>query len=172
MATVFEEIDRGRDPRRTGTSKSNYRRPDAIASLILHPQLTISDKDPDATLTEACSSWIPLSGISAGIEQWLSMATGSAEALDSLVSYLRTLPEAEQIDPGLGWIGRIIAGNYGRFSNQSWHLATWLSELRASVRGDEAVRIFRSVVDGLATAGDDRFVAIQRAEEDGPPAGL
>lgn len=85
----------------------------------------------------------------------------------------RPQPEAEQIDPGLGWIGRIIAGNYGRFSNQSWHLATWLSELRASVRGDEAVRIFRSVVDGLATAGDDRFVAIQRAEEDGPDtAGL
>ena len=168
MATVFEEIDGGRDPRRTGTSKSNYRRPDAIASLILHPQLTISDKNPDATLTEACGSWIPLSEIRAETEQWLSMATGSTEALDSLVSYLRTLPETEQIDPGLGWIDRIIAGNYGQFSNQSWHLPTWLSELRAGVLGDEAVRIFRSIVDGLATAGDDRFVAIQRAEEDGP----
>jgi hypothetical protein len=39
---------------------------------------------------------------------------------------------------------------------QSWHLAAWLSELRASVRGDEAVRIFRALSTAsplLATIG-------------------
>jgi hypothetical protein len=170
MARVFEEIGRGHDPRHTGTSKSDYRRAGAVASLVLHPQLTISDKNPDSTLAEACATWIPLSEVSSEIEQWLSLATGSAEALDSLVSYLRTLPEAEQVDPGLRWVDRIIAGDYRRFSNQSWHAATWLSELRVSIHTDEALRLFRAFVDGFANAGDNRFVAIQRAEEEGPSA--
>jgi len=92
------------------------------------------------------------------------------EALDSIVSYLRTLPPDQQVDPGLTWVDGIVAGRYDRFSGQTWHLATWLSELRGAVpKSGEPLRQFRSIVDGLASAGDDRFVAIQRAEE-GPEA--
>ncbi|MDA8040061.1 MAG: hypothetical protein M0Z69_13090, partial [Actinomycetota bacterium] len=34
MATAFEEINRGRDPRRTRTSKSNYRRPGSLIPKV------------------------------------------------------------------------------------------------------------------------------------------
>jgi hypothetical protein len=169
MAHVFEEIGRGRDPRRTGTRKSDYRRADAIAALILRPQLKISDSDPDSTLTSACAAWIPLTAVRPEIEQWLALATGSSEALDSLVSYLRTLPAAQQIDPGLNWVDHIIAGRYSGFSSQTWHLPRWLSELRGVIPREGApLRLFRNIVDGFANAGDNRFVAIQQAEEQGP----
>ena len=171
MISVLDEVGKGRDPRRTGTNKSDFRRSDAFGSLVLHPQLQISDKDPDATLTEACANWISLGAVRSGVEQWLPLATGSVEALDSIVSYLRTLPPEQQVEPGLTWVDSIIAGRYDPFSGQTWHLATWLSELRSAVpNSGQPVRQFRSIVDGFANAGDGRFVAIQRAEE-GPEAG-
>jgi hypothetical protein len=170
MASVLEEIGKGRDPRRTGTNKSDFRRSDAFGALVLHPQLRISDKDPDTTLTEACANWIALGAVRSEVEQWLPLATGSVEALDSIVSYVRTLPSEQQVDPGLTWVDSIIRGRYDRFSGQTWHLATWLSELRGAVpESGEPLRQLRSIVDGFAKAGDDRFVAIQRAEE-GPEA--
>lgn len=55
------------------------------------------------------------------IERLLSLAIGSTEALDSLVSYLRTLPKRKRSIPGLNRIDDIISGNYRRFSNQNWH---------------------------------------------------
>jgi hypothetical protein len=166
MASVLDEIGKGRDPRRTGTDKSDFRRSDAFGALVLYPQLQISDKDPDTTLTEAGENWIVLGAVRSEVEQWLPLATGSVEALDSIVSYLRTLPREQQIDPGLAWVDSIIAARYDRFSGRTWHLATWLSELRGAVpKSGEPLRKFRSIVDGFAKAGDDRFVAIQRAEE-------
>jgi len=170
MASVLDEIGQGRDPRRTGTNKSELRRSDAFGALVLHPQLQISDTDPDTTLTEASANWISLGAVRSEVEQWLPLATGSVEALDSIVSYLRTLPPGQQVEPGLDWVVSIVADRYDRFSGQTWHLATWLSELRSAVpNSGEPVRLFRSIVDGFVNAGDDRFVAIQRAEE-GPEA--
>ena len=45
-------------------------------------------------------------------------------------------------------------------------MAPWLTEIRGHVHEDDATRLFRSVVDGFANAGDYRFVAIQKVEEE------
>ena len=163
---VIGELARGRVLGRAKPSKGAFRRSDAMAALVLRPQLMISDPDPDGTLTEAAAHWLPLANMRSTIEEWLPMVSGSVEALDSLLGYLGTLPYDKQIDPGLTWVTEIVSEDYGRFAGRTFHAPRWFTELRSHVHGDDAVRLFRSAVDGFVNAGDDRFVLIQRAEEE------
>jgi hypothetical protein len=163
---VIGELARDRILGRAKPSKGAYRRSDAMAALVLRPQLMISDSDADETLTEADAHWIPLKRMRSTIEEWLPLVTGSVEALDNLLCYLGTLPCDEQIDPGLTWVAEIVSGDYGRFAGRTFRAPRWLTEIRGHVHEDDATRLFRSVVDGFANAGDYRFVAIQKVEEE------
>jgi len=167
MRTVFEEIEQGHDPRQTGTDKSDFRRADAVAALVLHPQMRLTDTDPNATMEEAESHWILLDSVRSEIEIWLELGKGMREALDDLVGYLRTLPPEQQVNPGLSWVKAIVAGESLRFANRTFRAASWLKDLRPFVAAAEDLHSFRELVDGLAAAGDSRFVSIQLADERG-----
>jgi hypothetical protein len=164
---IIGQLAGGRALGRDVPSKGAFRRPHAVGALVLRPQLRMSDSDPDTTLAEAAAHWVPLEQVRSIIEAWIPLATGSVEALDDLVGYLRTLPFGEQVDPGLTWVSTIVSNDYERLAGRTFFAATWLMELRRHVHSEEALRILRRLVDGFVNAGDDRFVEIQRAEEDG-----
>lgn len=94
----------------------------------------------------------------------------SSDARTLLDDYLCTVGSAQRVSPGLDWLYAVIDRDYGRFASRCWRVPRWLADLRKSaiLVGNARVQ-FQSIVDGLADAGDNRVVSIQRAEEgEGP----
>jgi len=49
--------------------------------------------------------------------------------------------------------------------HRTFRAASWLKDLRPFVAAAEDLHSFRELVDGLAAAGDSRFVSIQLADD-------
>ena len=164
MGTVLDEATAGRDVRAVTGTKSAFLRHEAFSSLILSPELSLVDSNPDSTLEKAKAGWINLEAIRPSVERWLPEVIGIHTAVDDLTKFLRTLPGPEQVDPGLSWITAIINEDYALVS-QSWLLPGWLEDVSPFVARADDLTGYRTLLDGCAATGDARFAALQNAEE-------
>jgi hypothetical protein len=138
----------------------------ALGALLPSPQVRTADPDPDSTLSRARVDWLTPETLNGLVDRWLALATGEPKAADAIAQFARTTPTTWQATTGLGWLERIINNRYDEFANRCWFVTNWLTELRETTTLDHgAVRRWRSVVDGLAAAGDNRAVDLQRMDE-------
>ncbi len=139
---------------------------EAIASLVLRPQLRFNDGDPGSTLSKAQEDWFEVEPMTPLLTRWIQFAVGVPECVDSLVGFVYTLPPSLQASPGLEWVTSLIGGHFDRVASKTWALNEWLDTLKASVvlRGEQLAQ-FQHLVDGLASQGDRRAVTLQKSLE-------
>jgi hypothetical protein len=161
MAAALEEIES-----REGFPQTDRGAENAFAGLIPVPQLEIADADPDATLSRADEDWISPEDIADLVERWLRFGKGRPASVDAIARLTKTASAAWQATTGVAWIERAIAGDYASVANSCWFLPECLERIRADQPlSDDAASAWRRIVDGLAAEGDNRALALQRAEE-------
>lgn len=89
------------------------------------------------------------------VDRWLGAITRSRMSIDNLVIAVRDLDVADQIEQGLRWIERIVAGS-GANCASTFTLPEWLHERRADLVTDDQIARWQRVVDLLVVAGDSR----------------
>lgn len=94
-------------------------------------------------------SWVPQ------VDRWLETITRTRMSIDHLVIAVRDLDVADQIDQGLRWVERIVAGS-GSDCASTFTLPEWLHEVRANLLTDDQVGRWQRIVDLLVVAGDSR----------------
>lgn len=94
-------------------------------------------------------SWVPQ------VDRWLETITRTRMSIDHLVIAVRELDIADQIDQGLRWVERIVAGS-GSDCASTFTLPEWLHEVRADLLTDDRIGRWQRVVDLLVVAGDSR----------------
>lgn len=161
MTTALDALDNGADVF-TERNWSDY----AVASLLPAPEIDISDLDPDTTLRMARRRWIDPDSVSDLVLRWIPIARGEPKALDALVGLNRCAATSWRVATGLEWTEKLIGNRYSIIANRSWHITDWLRELRADcTMTPEQLTRWRHIVDGLAAAGDNRAVELQRIDE-------
>jgi hypothetical protein len=161
LATILDAIDAGADLKGSGRWV-DY----ALASLLPTPQLRSGDPDPDSSLEQARSNWLDPQLLAGDIDRWIALAAGEPKAADAVAKFARTGLESWQRDTGLTWLERVIDGRYDLVASRVWFVTHWLAELRESGALDsERLSQWRRIVDGLAAAGDERAVELQRIDE-------
>lgn len=164
LRVALDAIAGGRDPRRSGSDRSRYRRDDAIASLVPYPRASLTGSR--ALFERARIDWLPVDGLAALIDEWLPLAAGSPECIDALVRLLETAPLPKQATQGFDWIFTIADGRFESVANHTWELVEWLGSLLAQGALNE-VQLSRChvLIDGLAACGDHAAVRLQRSQE-------
>jgi hypothetical protein len=166
LAVVWPGVMRVALDLRTSTAANGRHRARVATSVIPQPSLEIADRDSDNSLAIARADWIDPASIAELVEEWISTAPGDADAVDALVSLIRTGAVSWQATVGLAWIEDLIAGSYATVARRSWLLPDYLLGLRGAAPLTPATTAgFHRLIDGLVAAGDQRFVALQRAEE-------
>ncbi|MCU1487391.1 MAG: hypothetical protein JWN67_4137 [Actinomycetia bacterium] len=94
-------------------------------------------------------SWAPQ------VDRWLETITRTRMSIDHLVIAVRELNVADQIDQGLRWVERIVAGS-GSHCASTFTLPEWLHEVRADLLTEDQAARWQRVVDLLVVAGDSR----------------
>ena len=89
------------------------------------------------------------------VERWLSVAVGSRKSIDALVTAVRELKLADQLDTGLKWIEQIVQGSDDMRAN-TLTLPEWLRERWVDLTTTEQVARWHRVVDLLVVSGDSR----------------
>jgi hypothetical protein len=161
LRTTLDAIDAGAD------LQGNRHWVDyALGALLPSPQIRTADTDPDRTLRRARVDWLTPETLNGLVDRWLALATGEPKAADAIAQFARTTPTTWQATTGLEWLERVINNRYDKFANRCRFVINWLTELRETTTFDPgAARRWRSVVDGLAAAGDSRAVDLQRIDE-------
>ncbi|NQV07261.1 hypothetical protein HQ535_11985 [bacterium] len=137
-----------------------------LPRVIPSPQLSMIDRSPDATLRSATDGWPSVEDLRTGIERWTSLVPGNPEAIDALVSFLRTCPAVVQGGEGLSWVLGLSEDHTPVLARNTRHLVSWFEELRARDLVQEGLRVpFIRLIDGLAENGDRAAVLLQREDE-------
>ena len=93
MDLVLDAVDADQDLWSEGRRRSR----EPLAKMVPAPQLSIGDGDPDSTLQAAADGWPSATELDARIARWIPLATGIPEAMDGLVSFLRTHPKGSRL---------------------------------------------------------------------------
>ena len=159
--TALEEMEAGGRPTRGDRTAD-----EAVARLIPTPEIEIAESDPDGVIVRAQEGWIEPAEITDLFERWLPLAEGRAQSVDAITRFSMTADPEWQVDTGLVWVERTIAGDYGAVANSCWFLAEWLGRLRTEqTMPPDVANAWRRIVDGLTAAGDVRAAKLQQAEE-------
>lgn len=154
------------DVNATSPMVSDRRGHRGAAALIPRPSLDLADRDPDRTLEVAQRDWVDLESVTDLVEEWIPLVRGDAHALDALLGLIETGASEWQATVGLAWVESLIGSDYVSVASRTYGLPTWLQRLRCAGTLDPvATARFHRVIDGLVAAGDQRVVALQRAEE-------
>ncbi|SNR95047.1 hypothetical protein [Blastococcus mobilis] len=94
-------------------------------------------------------SWAPQ------VDRWLAAVPHSRMSIDHLVIAVRELDVSDQIEQGLRWIERIVAGA-GENCAATYTLPEWLRERRPDLVTPDRIARWQRVVDLLVVAGDTR----------------
>ncbi len=138
----------------------------ALGALLPVPTIDISDVDIDATLAHARQGWMHPDFLADLVARWMRIARREPKALDALVNLAKCAPLEWQRDTGLAWVEELIHGTYDAIAYRCWYLIDWLETIHSGYDMQlEQLTRWRRLVDGLAAAGDDRAVRLQRIEE-------
>jgi hypothetical protein len=99
--------------------------------------------------------WRSLLSWAQQVDRWLGAITGSRMSIDHLVVAVTELDVADQIEQGLRWIERVVAGS-GSNCASTFTLPEWLHERRADIVTEDQIARWQRVVDMLVVAGDSR----------------
>jgi hypothetical protein len=161
MTAALDELER--DP---GLLDDDHWTGTVLGGLLPRPDLRVDDTDPDSTLKSAQETWPHPGEFADLVTRWLPIARGYPGAADGLVRLARCAPPSWQASTGLTWAEDLIADDYPAIASRSFHLPTWLGEIRPAIQSDTgATARWRRIVDGLAAAGDGRAARLQQAEE-------
>lgn len=94
-------------------------------------------------------SWAPQ------VDRWLGTIRGTCRSIDQLVTLVKDLEVADQIEQGLQWIERIVAES-GAMCASTFTLPDWLRERRADLVTEDQIARWQRVVDLLVVGGDSR----------------
>lgn len=148
------------------SGRGQRERDEAIASLIMRPQIRVEDAAPEATLQSAKEAWLDLDSIDTLITRWLPLAKGIPQCVDSIVGFLDTTAMTTQVSRGLDLVLIVVDGQFESVASHTWLLFDWLERLKAS-RSLNTVALAKVHVlaDGLAAHGDWRAVRLQKSLE-------
>ena len=96
--------------------------------------------------------WDPVE-LESEVVYWLGIASGKAQCLDQLISFLRVLSAEEQVRTGLPWLSTLVLENPGRIAKGSFLLADWLIETRSTAVTAGLSVQWQEVVDALVVEG-------------------
>ena len=94
-------------------------------------------------------SWAPQ------VDRWLAAVPHSRMSIDHLVIAVRELDVSDQIEQGMRWIERIVAGA-GKNCASTYTMPEWLRERRPDLLIPDQIARWQRVVDLLVVAGDTR----------------
>ena len=161
MRIVLDAAESNADP-----DDNNYHRENALAHILPHPILSIVDREPDASLSNARADWIDPSRLEELVPRWIPLARGIPRCVDAAIDLVRTASPTWQASVGLRWIDGLAHGATRQLAGQCWHLPDWLKSVRSGGHVDsEGHATIQRIVDGLATHGDWRAVGLQTDEE-------
>ncbi|RUO92068.1 hypothetical protein D7Y11_16715 [Corallococcus sp. AB018] len=137
-----------------------------VDRLIPSPWPSVNARNLEATMREAADGWPVVAELATRIDRWLPLAVGNASCVDALVGFLGTAPMHEQATRGLSWVAALLDGSFGEIASRSWLIVDWLERVRTSgLLGEQDMRRYQHIVDGLVGAGDARAVRLQMAIE-------
>jgi hypothetical protein len=166
MARALDAMEAGRGSLRQGGRHGHRDRDEAIAALLLRPQIRLNDMDVEATLQRVKGDWLEFDALEPLIARWLPFAVGIPRCVDSMVGFMDTMPLEMQVSRGLDLVLQVVDGQFDVIAKQTWLLGEWLEKLRAShALRAEALSKFHLLVDGLAAHDDWRAVRIQKSLE-------
>lgn len=99
--------------------------------------------------------WRSLQSWAPQVDRWLETIIRTRMSIDHLVIAVRELEVADQIDQGLRWVERIVAGS-GSDCASTFTLPEWLHEVRVDLLAEDQIARWQRVVDLLVVAGDSR----------------
>jgi hypothetical protein len=137
----------------------------ALAGLVPTPEPDLADANMYASIKRAREHWPAPHTFSGQITRWLSVAQGHPRAADAIVKLSRCAPLAWQATTGLQWMEELVGDNYATVAGRCYYLTQWLEEIRAVLPGETGIASWQHLVDGLASAGDNRAARLQQAEE-------
>ena len=137
----------------------------ALAGLIPAPEPDLADQDPDTSIEHARKTWPSPDTFSDLIRRWLPVAHGHRETADALIKLSWSAPRSWQATTGLQWIEQLTSNHYTAIAGRCYYLTRWLEDIRAALPDNAGAARWRSIVDGLAAAGDYRAARLQQAEE-------
>lgn len=166
MTNTLTKLEASRAEIRANSRRSYSDWNDAVAALLLRPQMRMSDTNFDETLERAREDWLQLAELEHLIERWLPLAQGASKSVDSMVVFVETMHESIQATQGLDLVLRVVDQQYDRVASNTWFLVDWLEKLRAKrpFQGETLAKV-HLLVDGLVAHGDSRAVRLQKALE-------
>jgi len=166
MARALEVMETGGDPFRQEGRYGHRDRDEAVAALVLKPQMRLNDTDFDATLKPVRGDWLELGALEPHIARWLPFAVGIPECVDNMVGFIDTMPPPVQVSRGLELVLEVVDGQFEAIARHTWLLGSWLERLLSTrLLGGETLAKFHLLVDGLAAHGDSHAVRIQKSLE-------
>ena len=100
--------------------------------------------------------WDPLS-LEAEVDAWLVIASGKAQCVDQLISFLRLLTPEDQARLGLPWVSTLVLANPGQIIKGNFFLADWLIDTRSTAAAVGLSDRWLQVVDALVVEGVARL---------------
>lgn len=166
MAHTLTAMEEGRSSLQQTGRYGHRDRDEAIASLLLRPQVRMNDMDVEATLQQIKGDWLDLDAMEPLIARWLPFAVGIPQCVDSMVGFVDTMHPSTQVSRGLDLILRVVDSQFDKIASHTWLLCEWLEKLRATrlIKGVTLAK-FQLLVDGLAAHGDWRAVRLQKSLE-------
>lgn len=139
-------------------------RENLMDELIPNPALSMADLDADGTLRRIRGRWLALAPLTAVLDAWTTQAEAGRSGSDNLISWLKTQPLHEQVDPGLRWVRQRALNGHGVAAAPGFLLTDWLRELHPLV-SHTARTHYQALVDGLALYGHPETRALQQLDE-------
>ena len=124
----------------------------AIAALM--PTPTYESAFLYRELDGAPIAWTDALAWRTAIEAWLPEAAGRPRCADSMIGLLCSLPLDDQVDTGLPWVETLVQADVDAVARQSYRIADWLRDIRATAADRNALIAWQRLVDALVVAGD------------------
>ncbi len=102
--------------------------------------------------------WQPLACRSE-IDAWLKLATGKAECIDQMLSFLGVLAVENQVRTGLPWVAGLALADTARVARGTYLLPQWLIDTRSAAVDASLETLWQEVVDALVVEGVGRLAA-------------
>ena len=100
--------------------------------------------------------WEPLS-LRSAVETWLVSASGRADCVNQLVTFLGVLSPEDQVRTGLPWVSSLVLADPAGIAHHAHMLPDWLVEMRSAAVGAGLEARWQALVDALAVAGVTRL---------------
>ena len=100
--------------------------------------------------------WEPLS-LRSEVELWLVAASGRAECVNQLVTFLGVLSPEDRVLTGLPWVSTLVLADPAGIANHTHLLPDWLIEMRSAAVDAGLEARWQALVDALVVAGVTRL---------------